>query len=336
MNNPLSKGGGIVDKLRVIDRLEIISIVDNTVEIWSKPEREDVERFFKWYNRKNGEDDSFLVAGEGLSFLVRTSIDEENSIILFDTAKSATPMSNNVEFLGLDLNEVESIVLSHGHDDHFGGLLWSLHTIKKQGVPVYIHPQMPLRKGYQVKSETGKKIRQDRAFPSTQEIENAGGTLVSEEKPVLLANGMLLRTGEIPRQIEQEKANHLLLVEGKWVEDPYILEDVSLVANVKGKGIVVIAGCSHAGIINIVREAMRLTEEDRVHAIIGGFHMARLEKTHLQTIQELHEIDPKLLVPCHCTGWRARHAMSNQLPDAYVEGGVGHRYIIEDVTEPKI
>ena len=67
---------------------------------------------------------------------------------------------------------------------------------------------------------------------------------------------------------------------------------------------------------------MRLTEEDRVHAIIGGFHMARLEKTHLQTIQELHEIDPKLLLPCHCTGWRARHAMSNQMPDAYVEGGV--------------
>ncbi len=320
-----------MEELRVIDRLEVISIVDNTVEIWSKPEREDVERYFKWYNKKNVEDDSFLVAGGGLSFLVRISIGEENSTILFDTAESATPMSNNVEFLGLDLNEIDSIVLSHGHDDHFGGLLWSLRTIKKQGVPVYVHPQMPHLKGYRVKSETGEKIRQDRAFPSTQEIENAGGTLVSEEKPVLLANGMLLRTGEIPRQTEQEKANHLLLIDGKWVEDPYILEDVSLVANVNGKGIVVIVGCGHAGIINIVREAMRLTGEDRVHAIIGGFHMARSDKAHSQTIQLLQETNPKLLVPCHCTGWRARHAMSNQMPDAYVEGGVGHRYIIEGI-----
>ncbi|MHA1908433.1 MAG: MBL fold metallo-hydrolase [Candidatus Thorarchaeota archaeon] len=317
--------------LRVLDRLEIIAIVDNSIATWTNPERDDVQRFFKWCKKHDEEDDSFLVAGGGLSFLIKTTVGDETSTILFDTSESGTPMSNNVDFLGLDLSEVDSIVLSHGHDDHFGGLLWSLEKIGKQEVPVYIHPNMPLHKGFRIKKDSKEQIRKARPFPSIVDIEAAGGKIHTYEKSILLSNGMLLRTGEIPREIEQTKTKQLLSIDGEWVEDPSIIEDVSLAAVVKGKGLVVITGCSHAGILNIIREAVRLTGENKVHAIIGGFHLAPTEDTHSQTIQIIRGMKPKLLAPCHCTGWKARHKMSHEIPDAYVEGSVGHRYIIEGV-----
>ena len=92
----------------------------------------------------------------------------------------------------------------------------------------------------------------------------------------------------------------------------------------------VISGCSHAGIINIIREAQHLTGKANVHAVIGGLHLAGgvTKDTMQETVKEMKDINPKLLVPCHCTGWRARHLMSAEMPDAYVEGSVGHKYIV--------
>jgi 7,8-dihydropterin-6-yl-methyl-4-(beta-D-ribofuranosyl)aminobenzene 5'-phosphate synthase len=320
-----------VEALRILDRLEIIALADNSLALWTDIKRDDVQMFYKWGRVPDEDNDSSLVAGAGLSFLIRATIGDETSTILFDTAESASPMKNNVDFLGIDLMEIDSIVLSHGHDDHFGGLIWSLQRIGKQGVPVYVHPNMTIQKGFRIKKEDREEIRKERPFPSNADIEKAGGEIHSFKGSVTLSNGMLLRTGEIPREIEQDKTKQLLLMNGDWIEDPMIVEDVSLVAVVKGKGLVVIVGCSHAGILNIVREAVRLTGESNVHAIIGGFHLAPYEDTHSETIQFLRDMKPQLIVPCHCTGWKARHKMSKELPDAYVEGSVGHKYIIEDV-----
>jgi 7,8-dihydropterin-6-yl-methyl-4-(beta-D-ribofuranosyl)aminobenzene 5'-phosphate synthase len=312
--------------MRLLDRLEIIALVDNSIALWTDPKREDVQQFYKWARIPGEEDDSFLVAGAGLSFLIRATAVGKTSTILFDTSESGNPMSNNVEFLGIDMSEIDAVVISHGHDDHFGGLLWSLKKIGKQEVPVYIHSRMTHQKGVRLKNG---KLRKNRPFPSQKEIEDAGGIMESYDKSISLANGMILRTGEIPRDIEQHKSKQLALINNEWVEDPHIIEDVSLAAVVKGRGLVVIVGCSHAGILNIVREAVRLTGEEKVHAVIGGFHLAPYEDRHEQTIQMLCGMNPKLLVPCHCTGWKARHAMSREIPYAYVEGSVGHRYVIE-------
>ncbi|MFW9944095.1 MAG: MBL fold metallo-hydrolase, partial [Candidatus Sifarchaeia archaeon] len=275
------------------------------------------------------------VAGGGLCLLLRATEGNETSTVLYDTAESEFSLSNNVAALGLNLSEVDEVILSHGHGDHFGGLIWALKKIGRKETPVYAHPRTFLKRGWLVKKPEGDEIREMRLFLTEEEIAQAGGKLVFSDEPILLANNMLLRTGEVPRKTAYEKGlpAQMMLVDGKWESAPSVLDDVSLVAKVKNRGIVIISGCSHAGIINIIREGQRLTGEEQVHGIIGGLHLARgaHEGAMEKTVVEIETICPRLLVPCHCTGWRARHKMSRLLPDSYVEGSTGHKYIIDSV-----
>ncbi|MFX0055027.1 MAG: MBL fold metallo-hydrolase [Promethearchaeota archaeon] len=321
--------------LRELDSLEVIAIVDNSLSIWTDPEREDVQRYQKWVEEEEEDVDRPLpVAGAGLSLYVRAKVDTETYTILYDTAETSQNMENNTAALGLNLKEIDAIVISHGHDDHFGGLLWTVENIGKKDIPVYVHPRMFLKKRYEVRSPGGLKIIDLKSMPSKEEIEQAGGKVISTAEPILMGNGILLRTGEVPRLTDYEKGMEGLkaLMNGKWQDDADVKHDVSLVANVKDKGLVVISGCSHAGIINIIREAQRLTQKTDVYAVIGGFHLAMGVKKDamLETVKTMKKIHPKLLVPCHCTGWRARHLMSAEMPSEYVEGSVGHKYVIGD------
>ena len=325
-----------VMKPRPLDRIDIIAVVDNSHEIWSNPRRDDVKRFFHWVVRDEKAKNLPLVAGLGLSFWIRMTLDNRTSSILFDTSESALHLATNIKSLGLSLDELDGIVISHGHDDHYGGLKWALENIH-QSIPVYLHPRILYHKGARVKTRTGEKIVENEPMLTANEIAELGGKVVSEKDPILLSDGLLLRTGEIPRITDYEmgRPGHLMLVDGEWVDDSLVLEDVSLVASVKGKGLVVISGCSHAGIVNIVKESIRLTGESKIHTVIGGFHLAgsEVEKdgkpSHLsRTIDDLDMLKPKMLVPCHCTGWRARHAMSKAMDEAYVEGSVGNLYSV--------
>ncbi len=321
---------------KTLDRIDIIAVVDNSHEVWSNPRREDVKRFFHWVDQDKETKELPLVAGLGLSFWIRMTLDNRTSNILFDTSESKLHLSTNIKFLGLPLDELDGIVISHGHDDHYGGLRWTLENVH-HSIPVYIHPRMLYQKGARVKTHTGEKIVENEPILTAKEISELGGEVVSVEDPILLSDGLLLRTGEIPRvtDYEQGRPGHLMCIDGQWVDDSLVLEDVSLVANVRGKGLVIISGCSHAGIVNIVKEAIRLTGEPNIHAIIGGLHLAgseveneREESKLARTTEDLERLNPKMLVPCHCTGWRARHAMSRAMNEAYVEGSVGNQYSV--------
>lgn len=133
-------------------------------------------------------------------------------------------------------------------------------------------------------------------------------------------------TGEVERVTPFEKGlpNAVLERDGKIEKDP-IVDDQALVIHLKGKGLVVIAGCSHAGIINTILYAQNLTGTERVHTILGGFHLSGpyFEKIIEQTIGELKRINPEVLVPMHCTGWKAIQRMSQEFPDAFVLNSVG-------------
>jgi 7,8-dihydropterin-6-yl-methyl-4-(beta-D-ribofuranosyl)aminobenzene 5'-phosphate synthase len=322
-----------LEGLRIIDSLEVIAVADNSFATWTDPDRKDVQRYFKWVeDEEEDEDRPFLIAGGGLSLHIRATVNDEKSTILYDAAEASRNMENNVAALGMNLSEIDAIVMSHGHWDHFGGLSWTVESIGKKNLPVYVHPWMFLKKGFEVEKPEGKEIREINHVASIDDIEKAGGKVISTTEPILLADGMLLRTGEIPRVTTHEKGikGHKVFIDGNWMDDTEVKEDVSLVANVRDKGLVVISGCSHAGIINIIREAQRLTGESRVHGVIGGLHLAGgvTRDTMQETVRNMKEIGLKLLVPCHCTGWRARHAMSAEMPNAYVEGSIGHKYII--------
>ena len=155
--------------------------------------------------------------------------------------------------------------------------------------------------------------------------------MIYTKQPHLIDHGTILVTGEIPRETSFETGflQHRTLTDGIWQPDPLILDDRAIIFNVKGKGVVVISGCAHAGIINTLHYAQKITEITNVYAVIGGFHLSGKENENRieQTIEELKQMKPKIVVPCHCTGWRGVLATANALPDAFVYNSVGNRYV---------
>ncbi|HLX57415.1 MAG TPA: MBL fold metallo-hydrolase, partial [Ktedonobacteraceae bacterium] len=102
------------------------------------------------------------------------------------------------------------------------------------------------------------------------------------------------------------------------------------IINVRGKGLVVITGCGHAGVINILRQARALTGVEQIYAVSGGFHLtgAMFEPIIPQTIEALQQINPAVVVPAHCTGWRATHRIAQAMPDAFIPNSVGTTYVL--------
>ena len=115
-----------------------------------------------------------------------------------------------------------------------------------------------------------------------------------------------------------------------WEPDPLILDDQALVVHVRDRGLVVLTGCAHAGAINIARHAMRLTGVDRLHAMFGGFHLGgpAFEPIIEPTVEALEAMAPSIIVPAHCTGWKAQHRFAAALPDAFIPNAVGSTYTL--------
>ena len=141
-----------------------------------------------------------------------------------------------------------------------------------------------------------------------------------------------LLTGEVPRVTGFEQGFPFFQAEldGRWEPEPHLMDDQALVANVKGKGLVVLTGCGHSGIVNIVRCAQARTGVDRVHGVLGGFHMpgAFFEPLIPLTVDALRGIGSDLIVPGHCTGWKAQQAIAAAMPEAYVHNAVGTTYLL--------
>ena len=141
----------------------------------------------------------------------------------------------------------------------------------------------------------------------------------------------MLITGEIDRTTEFERGMppaHQAWTGTDWRHDPLVLDDQALVVHVRDRGLVVLTGCGHAGVVNIVRQAMRLTGVHRLHALIGGLHLSgpAFEPIIPPTVAALTDLAPSLVVPGHCTGWRAQHALAARLPDAWVQSSSGTTY----------
>ena len=114
---------------------------------------------------------------------------------------------------------------------------------------------------------------------------------------------------------------------GEWQPDPLVLDGQAAILNVRDKGLVVITGCGHAGIVNILRYARKLTGIERVYAVLGGFHLAYpFDSIIPQVCDAVGELDPQVIVPAHCTGWKAVHALAARFPNAFIQNSVGTRF----------
>jgi 7,8-dihydropterin-6-yl-methyl-4-(beta-D-ribofuranosyl)aminobenzene 5'-phosphate synthase len=317
-------------KVAEVDGLEVISLVDNLVDFLSTIDKKEVQSFRQWTKKRYGQEwtrtHSLLpLAEHGFSMLIRVLRGRKSVSILFDTGVSADGVVENVKRMGLDLSEVEYIVLSHGHYDHIGGLVSALKTINKANLPLIVHEDMFRKRGT---TNSGGTIRTYPEFPTKEQLSSA--QLIDTKQPLLIGDGVILVTGEIPRETSFEKGylRHKAFINGSWQPDPLVLDDRAVVFNVRGKGLVIISGCAHAGIINTTVYAQRITGVSKVYAVMGGFHLAGKENEIRieQTVKELKQLKPKLVVASHCTGWRAMCSIASALPNAFVWNSVGNLY----------
>jgi 7,8-dihydropterin-6-yl-methyl-4-(beta-D-ribofuranosyl)aminobenzene 5'-phosphate synthase len=264
-------------------------------------------------------------AEHGYSALVTVGVKGTDHRILFDTGISPDGMIENMRRLDVDPTGVEAVVMSHGHLDHTGGLAGFIDTVGRANVPLLLHPDFWLQRRLSIPGADPIEI----PSPSRRALEAGGFEIVEDVRPSFLLDGAVLITGEIARTTPFETGfpPHQAFRDGAWVPDPLIRDDQAIVLHLRGRGLVVLSGCGHAGIVNIVRQAVALTGVDRVHAVVGGFHLSGglFEPIIGDTIAGLAAVDPDLLVPGHCTGWRAQHALATAMPDAYVHPTVGTR-----------
>lgn len=264
-----------------------------------------------------------LIAEPGFSALVRVEYQGRQRTLLFDTGVSPNGMVENMRRLGIAPAEVEAIVLSHGHWDHVTGMEGMVRELGRAGLPVMIHPEFWSRRRVRFPGLEPAEL----PATSRSALEGMGFSIVEERQPSFLLDGAVLITGEVDRTTAFETGfqGHEALRNGEWRPDPLILDDQALVVSVGDRGLVILSGCGHAGIVNTVRYARRLTGIDAVAAVVGGFHLSgpMFERIIDPTVDALAELSPSLLVPAHCTGWRAVHRLATRFPDAFVMSAVG-------------
>ncbi|MEK7879999.1 MAG: MBL fold metallo-hydrolase, partial [candidate division NC10 bacterium] len=268
-----------------------------------------------------------LRAEHGFSALVTIETAGKSRRLLFDAGLTPDGLVENMRRLSLSPKDIEVIVLSHGHFDHTTGLDGLARSLGRANLPVIIHPEFWSRRRILIPG------REPIELPSTSKpaLIGAGFEIVEERQPSFLLDGSLLVTGEVDRTTEFERG---MLVQqawrdGEWQPDPLILDDQALIAHVRGKGLVVLTGCGHAGVINILIQAQALTGGERIHAVLGGFHLTGglFDPLIPRTVQELQRFAPSVVVPGHCTGWKATHAIAAALPSAFVQNSVGTTFI---------
>jgi 7,8-dihydropterin-6-yl-methyl-4-(beta-D-ribofuranosyl)aminobenzene 5'-phosphate synthase len=295
-----------------------------------------------------GKDGKFLpslIAEHGFSVLIETEVNNNNdaeksggsvqrSTYLFDAGVSENGVIFNCDLFGIDLQNIDAIVLSHGHFDHFTGLQSVAKRISRP-VKLYAHPDAFLKR-WDIFPDGTKLINPilDQAALEQQGMivqKNEGPTGLPEQEkdncPYLIVSG------QIPRETSYEKGypSQYSEIEGRGlVHDPLIKDDQALIANVKGKGLVIISGCGHAGIINTINYAKKLGGTEKIHAILGGFHLSGTlyEDAIEPTIRALQDdADPDYIVPCHCTGWKAINTIIQRMPQKFIQPSVGTRFV---------
>ena len=251
----------------------------------------------------------------GISFLISAQRDDVERNVLVDVAQNPNALLENMAKMGIAASCIDSVVLTHCHYDHTQGLGKILKEIGKKDLPVIAHPDI-----FRLNFITDPYLRHVGIMDGDkkEEIESAGGTLYLTRDSLELMPG-LITTGEVERVTDFEEVGIALYTvnEGELQSDP-MSDDISLVANVKGKGLVIITGCSHAGIVNITRQALKLTGTDKVHGIMGGFHLIEASDSRIKkTGQAIKEFNPDWVYAGHCTGFRAQVELYSRLKERF-------------------
>ena len=326
---------GLTIPLEPVDALTVTTLVDNVFDVFM-PDQGPAHRAspasggstLPIATMVGGLTPNQLIAEHGLSLLLTVTKGDRTQNLLFDSGVSPDGMIANMDRLQIDPRDIEAIVCSHGHFDHTAGLDGLIRRMGSVNLPVLLHPDFWNRRRVTLPG------RDPREIPTTSRsaLQGAGFTVIEERQPSFLFDNSVLVTGEVDRTSGYEpgfpvqEAWH----NDHWEPDPLVLDDQAVIVNVRDKGLVVFTGCGHAGIVNITRYALALTGESRVYGVFGGFHLngPMFEPLIGRVCADLSALQPQLVVPAHCTGWRAQHAMARTFGDAFIPDCVGTRFML--------
>ncbi|KAG0267777.1 hypothetical protein DFQ27_008274 [Actinomortierella ambigua] len=304
--------------------------------------------------------EDLVVAGHGLSMLCIGVKDGKEHRVLFDTGPTPSLYRANARRLEVDHAKIEAIVLSHWHIDHSGGMLEAVKSCTEarrhqpiDPVVVDLHPDRPDQRGACLKRPTPEDDRYEYvawgADPTLHALEKEGAKIALNDKAHTLCEGYFGVSGEIPRRTSYETGlpshSRWFAAEGCWKDEQEIMDERYLVARVKDRGLVVLSGCSHAGIVNVCQDVHNAfktpassssssssseIKSNHIALVAGGFHLAggHFEARIPDTVRDLQEIGPELLAPGHCSGWKARAACDDAMPGRVVSLGGGSVYTI--------
>jgi 7,8-dihydropterin-6-yl-methyl-4-(beta-D-ribofuranosyl)aminobenzene 5'-phosphate synthase len=320
--------------LEPVDSVVITTLIDNVTDVFMPDQgparRRSVDRgpVRPVATMENGTGPDALVAEHGFSALVTISKDGREHRFLFDTGTSPDGMIENMRRLDIDPASIEAVVCSHGHFDHTTGIDGLVRALGTVNLPVLIHPHFWRRRRLALPGRDPFEI----PTTSKRALTEAGFDIIEDEQPSFLFGKSVLVTGEVPRVTGYEPGfpAQQAFVGGYWEPDPLVLDDQALIVNIAGKGLVVLTGCGHAGIVNIARYTGLLTGGQPLYALIGGFHLngPAFEPLIPRVLDDLAALTPTWLVPAHCTGWRAQKAMASRFGEIYVPNAVGTSFLL--------
>lgn len=300
--------------LQALDKIEIVTLQDNYTDLTVMDNSDLITR--GGYPPQGGIKKPIL-AEHGFSLFIRTDRDHEVRTMLFDFGFSPTGAARNARKLGVDLQQVECLALSHGHADHWGGLKGLMKASGRRRMPLVMHPDVFRGSRYTKQQDRIYRLpKLTRAY-----IEEAGVDLRETKAPYEMLGGNVLFLGEIERLTDFEgNATNSFYEERGEEKSDYFDDDSSIVMFLKGRGLVILSGCAHAGIINTVSYARKKTGEDQIYAVMGGFHLTdRKTKDQLSPLlRALQQINPQYIVPCHCTGRKASQWIEEAMPEKFI------------------
>ncbi|WP_419661987.1 beta-lactamase domain protein [Desulfosarcina variabilis str. Montpellier] len=301
--------------IKAVDQVEILTLQDNLIDFLVRDNSAVIERALPVVGKELR---NTILAEHGFASFVTLTEDGQSHRMLFDFGFSEHGAAFNVDALGVDLSGVEQMALSHGHLDHVGGIQALVEKTGQSDLPLVLHPAAFRHPRFLKVSETLKYH-----FPTftPEKAAASGATVIPTKDPYLMLDQRAAFLGQIPRTTSFEKGapNLYCEIDGQVVQDPFD-DDSAMVFNVRDKGLVVLSGCAHSGIINTVRYACQVTGIDTIMAIMGGFHLSGqdLEQVIQPTVDALKTLNPTYIIPTHCTGRQAVGLIEEAMPDQFI------------------
>ncbi|MGZ6275383.1 MAG: MBL fold metallo-hydrolase [Syntrophales bacterium] len=324
----IAAGDGIIESVMAqatrgvteVDKLTVWVLTDNYYDT-NVPDAKITKRY------RVGGPGASIHAEHGLSFYIETVVKGKTSACMYDYGLDPVGVMNNIKLLRLDIGKANAYSLSHGHYDHYDAAVRMLKQNQSRiagGTPFYVG-EAAFAQRYKLNPGSTELV--DIGQLRKEDIEALGLKVVEVKTPIEIIPGAYF-TGNVERVTAYETMPTNLKVKlGEKIENDTFPGEQGLFFNIKGKGLVVLSGCAHRGIVNTVKQAQKVAGVDRVHTVIGGFHLISAKTEVIQnTVADIKAMKPDYIVPTHCTGFAAMSAFSREMPKEFIINTAATKY----------